>query len=507
MKFSESGKKKLMSASLGCTSLALEKLIETHPEGLKSLLAQWELFLLSQEDPGFEDLMDKALEHISANDMLYQAMRLEKMDVVKSLALRGVEIGRAIHPLRMTPEGDMGGSEEDEGGPTPPGGEVFMISRLGAEGVVPDLLHLSRIDPSRPGCILAPAKGRTTSWLAMALAYGQGDHAEGIRQDRLDSGGKWSTEELAEAALFWWTGAEGWIREPEDMGKWWDRLMGPEVALTPVPVKQGWGRLFEVNSDVRFHNLKGHAESSLMRAEEGKEADMLGLLTRTLDLTSKTPEVLRPVDMAMRELLWLLAYTEIDERADALLKKVKAFDWESIPANEQGREAAMIALEQGFQNGTSQESTPIDGAIWIPLVKGLPDAEKEMWWSLACSMAVRGYAIPMQEAVSHFTGRFDLAGHQSVAMEAAEESKRELKKSPTKGFLVIERFWREVAPSLAHASMPEAARYWEDRRLEMLPKLGAFNPEGGLAEQILDQWVMDLKMPAPELTAKKQMRM
>ena len=499
----------MLQAATDKVAPVFEDLLEHHPEGLQSLLAYWQMMSLPEGSSKLEAFLDQALERLDVVEVAQQALWSDRRAVLEALVERGVSLGSL-----MRPDADQRLIQEAEEEAYVSRREAFVVAHIASEGsTLPQigLARLAELDPSRPGCITAPAAGPTTSWLALALLNNQPSQAERIWQRRLEEGGQWSVEERAEAALAWLAASEGWIEHGvrKSLGKWWGRLMTPDVALEPVAVKPSWARQLETNSHLRFRNLKSHVESALVQAERGQPADMMGVLMRTLLMTNPAMPTLRPVDMA---LFALAQMPSPDEGVGGFLKRVAAFDWASVPPDAQGRPVAMVALEVGFDKSNSSSRPQAINALWGKVLPALDELDQGLWWSVACSMAARGHALPLKDASSHFAGRFDLAHHQSLVMEVADLVEETKGTDPRKDRVndavwVLRRFWNEVVPSLAHASTPAAADFWETRRLEMLPKLSAFKADGALAVETLNQWIMDLKLPLPTVSANPRPRM
>lgn len=499
--FDESGKKSLLAGALGSTHQALSELLAHHPEGLKSMLALWQLLSMDSSEPAFEKTMDAALAHIDSADVLDQALWLGRDGVIRSLIERDIPIGQFLHSeARQKKQWELGEGEkqQDEFGPISVNNEIYQIARMaaltGGEMSPMGLHELSRLSPARPGCTMTPASvDDTASWLSLALFVGNFNDAEKIWQDRLDAGGEWSVAERAEASLAWWSASESWVGHAPS--EWWDRLMDPKVALEPVRVRPGWAELFRSDSHTRFHNLKGHAESALAQAESGEPADMLGLLLKTLQLTSGPMEMVRPVDMAVDGLA-SVSPEHLGKELEGFMSKVVAFDWAGVPEDTQGRALAMVALDRGRSASSYvRGSTQCLNALWIPLVKALDQEDQDIWWSLATSLAISGYVSPMKESVSIFKGRFGLAVGQALAMEAGGAIEKERGVAGGRSMGVLERFWKEIAPCITHTSTPEVAQQWEDRRESMLPRLAGLDPRKPGGEEELTQMIMDLKVP------------
>lgn len=437
-----------------------DELLAHHPEGLRALLAYWQLLSLPEGSPDCEALLDQVLTHMKVEDVAAQALYSGGHQVIEALAARGVRLGALAQS-----GADKYALEQLEDDDWVPRHEIFVVAQQAAdadgEQAAPPigLARLAQLDPGRPGCIKAPAAGNTTSWLALSLMTNQRSQAELIWQQRLSEGKEWTVEERAEAALAWFASAEEWAHDPNpsSLGVWWDRLMAPEVAFEPVQIKAGWARRLETHSELRFKNLKGHVESALIQAQKGESADMVGVLLRTLDMSSDVLPTARPVDMALLGLAQIPAY---DQDLAELLKRVRAFDWGSVQPDAQGRGLAIAALEVGFSHPSRSGQTQALSLLWGKAIPALPEMDKDMWWSLASSMALRGYTLPLKDAVSHFKGRFDLEHHQGVLLEAGElvedrarhssfgssqDSLREAK-------AIASRFWEEVALCLAASS-------------------------------------------------------
>lgn len=513
--FNESTKRRLLTSALASTHLTLSELLEHYPEGLSSMLSLWRLLSMDYSDPAFEQTMDAALESIDLADVLDQALWLGRAGPIRSLVERDIPIGRLLHPDTCQEkqwEVKDGAKQQDEFGPISANDETYQIARMAAltrRGLSPIGLHeLSRLSPDRPGCTMTPASvDDTTSWLALALFVGKFDDAEKIWHDRLDAGGEWSVVERAEASLAWWSSAESWGGMNHAPSSWWERLMAPGVALEPVRVRQGWAEMFRSDSHTRFQNLKYHAESALVQAENGDSADMLGLLLKTLQLTSGPMETVRPVDIAINGLA-SVSPEHLGEDKEKFMSKVAAFDWASVPPDAQDRPLAMVALDRGrAADSHMRGNTRCLDTLWIPLVKALRQEDQDIWWSLATSLAISGYVSPMKVSVSIFKGRFGLAVGQALAMEAGGAAERGERVNDGRCTKVIRRFWQEIVPCITHTSTPEVALHWEERRKEMSTRLGGLDMRKSGGEEELLAMIMDLRSPLPQIKKSPKTRL
>lgn len=496
-----------------------ELLVRGDTAALRAVLAQWQALACAPGSPEVPAAVRASLAVLAPGKVLAQALRCARYDIVEALCDQDVSPGQVLREQFEGVDLDRLGQDWI----TPVQSEPFLLAHLavrqqGDEGPI-DLAHLARIDPGRPGCLMAPAGGTSTSWLALALLAGHAEAAERIWDARLAQGGQWSPQERVEAALAWLGSPNHAQHTPKALCLWWDRLLAGDLALAPVAVKPGWVRKIGPASGSNLLDLKDHLEHSLAQVQSGHSPDMLGVLVRALHLAPDPglKPTLRPVDLLLPLLDSLPVLRpekgESPQDYQPFMDKVLALDWPGMAPDVLGRPMALAALDASRQGSRRPLRSTLMAQMWRPLIPALADWQKSLWFSQATRMAIEGRDFSLIDAISWFRGLYGTEETGRALVAAANHfdevvgrvSSGRPKEQYAEGVAVLKQFWSVVAPQMEFASTPEAARAWHELREQALARVGAFDPASPHAPEAFRALAMELRMgfPAPSVPAPR----